>query len=289
MIQSMTGFGKANAESEKIKVQVEIKSLNSKGMDLSLRMPSAYREKELELRNDITKLLERGKVDLSINIESREADAAIKINTPLAVAYHKQLKELANAIGENDRSVLSEILKMPEVLKNEKAEVDEQEWDLIKKAVAGAVKALQNFRATEGQSIESDFNRQIQSIMDKLSQVEARDPQRIESVKTRISKNLNEYIPAEAYDKNRFEQELIYYIEKIDINEEKVRLKTHCNYFLTTMKEPAAGRKLNFIAQEIGREINTIGSKANDAEIQKLVVMMKDELEKIKEQTSNVL
>ncbi|MDP2387301.1 MAG: YicC/YloC family endoribonuclease [Bacteroidota bacterium] len=289
MIQSMTGFGKASREIGNINIQVEIKSLNSKGIDLSLRTPSVYREKEMELRSEISKILERGKIDVSINLENKTEDTPVKINTSLAKNYYDQLKTLAVSLGENEKSLLSEVLRMPDVMKNEKKELDEEEWKLVKEVLHAAIVNMQTFRKEEGQSIENDFTKQINVILERLVQIEEADPKRIENVKTRISKNLNEYIPVESIDKNRFEQELIYYIEKIDINEEKVRLKTHCNYFLTTMKEPGCGRKLNFIAQEIGREINTIGSKANDVDIQKLVVLMKDELEKIKEQTNNVL
>ncbi len=289
MIQSMTGFGKASKEIGNINIQVEIKSLNSKGIDLSLRTPSVYREKEMELRSEISKILERGKIDVSINLENKTEDTPVKINTSLAKSYYDQLKALAVSFGENEKSLLSEVLRMPDVMKNEKKELDEEEWKHVKEVLHAAIINMQTFRKEEGQSIENDFTKQINVIFNRLAQIEEADPKRIENVKSRISKNLNEYIPSESIDKNRFEQELIYYVEKIDINEEKVRLKTHCNYFLTTMKEPACGRKLNFIAQEIGREINTIGSKANDVIIQKLVVEMKDELEKIKEQTSNVL
>lgn len=289
MIQSMTGFGKASKEIGNVNIQVEIKSLNSKGIDLSLRTPSVYREKEMELRSEISKILERGKIDVSINLENKTEDTPVKINTNLAKSYYDQLKALAVSFGENEKSLLSEVLRMPDVMKNEKKELDEEEWKHVKEVLHAAIINMQTFRKEEGQSIENDFTKQINVIFDRLAQIEEADPKRIENVKSRISKNLNEYIPSESIDKNRFEQELIYYVEKIDINEEKVRLKTHCNYFLTTMKEPACGRKLNFIAQEIGREINTIGSKANDVVIQKLVVEMKDELEKIKEQTSNVL
>lgn len=289
MIQSMTGFGKASKEIGNVNIQVEIKSLNSKGIDLSLRTPSVYREKEMELRSEISKILERGKIDVSINLENKTEDTPVKINASLAKNYYDQLKSLAVSLGENEKSLLSEVLRMPDVMKNEKKELDEEEWSHVKETLHAAIKNMQTFRKEEGQSIENDFAKQINIILDRLTQIEEADPKRIENVKSRINKNLNEYIPAESVDKNRFEQELIYYIEKIDINEEKVRLKTHCNYFLTTMKEPGCGRKLNFIAQEIGREINTIGSKANDVDIQKLVVLMKDELEKIKEQTNNVL
>jgi uncharacterized protein (TIGR00255 family) len=224
-----------------------------------------------------------------VNIEGKTEESAVKINNQLALNYYNQLKELAILLKEDDRSLMGEVLKMPDVVKSERKELDEEECKMIKETIYIAIRDLQKFRAEEGRSIESDFTKQINSILEKLQQIEAFDPKRIENIKGRITKNLAEYIPAESVDKNRFEQELIYYIEKIDINEEKVRLKTHCNYFLTTMKEPASGRKLNFIAQEIGREINTIGSKANDVDIQKHVVLMKDELEKIKEQTNNVL
>ncbi len=289
MIQSMTGFGKASKEYANKNITVEVKSLNSKGLDLSLRLPSSFREKELELRSEITKILERGKVDLSINIESNVTESGLKINTDLAKQYHQQLIELSNLLNEKGANIFSEVLKMPEVMKTERREFDENEWLNVKEVINAAIEKLQGFRKDEGRSIENDFTKQIGVILQRLADIEIADPKRIENIKSRIGKNVSEYIPKEAIDKNRFEQELIYYIEKIDINEEKVRLKTHCDYFLTTMKEPAGGRKLNFIAQEIGREINTIGSKANDVTIQKLVVEMKDELEKIKEQTSNVL
>ena len=289
MIQSMTGFGKAAKEFSNKNITVEVKSLNSKGLDLSIRLPSSFREKELELRSEISKLLERGKVELSITIESNVSESGLKINTELAKHYYQEFSELSTILNEKNAAIFSEVLKMPEVLKNERREFDENEWLNVKEVVNAAIEKLQGFRKDEGKSIENDFTKQIGIIAQCLSDIELADPKRIENIKNRIEKNINEYIPKEAIDKNRFEQELIYYIEKIDINEEKVRLKTHCNYFLTTMKEPAGGRKLNFIAQEIGREINTIGSKANDVTIQKLVVEMKDELEKIKEQTNNVL
>jgi uncharacterized protein (TIGR00255 family) len=285
----MTGFGKATKEFKKRTVSVEIRSLNSKNMDLSLRLSSAYREFELELRNEITKQLEHGKVDLSVYVENKDQETPVEINFSLAKAYHKKIKALAKELKEPADDILYQILKLPEVLKSERREPDENEWKEIKSVIELAIKDLNKFRGDEGKSIEKDFALRLNNIEECLEKIKVLDKARIHNVKERIRNNITEALGKEKMDTNRFEQELIYYIEKLDINEEKVRLKTHLDYFTKTMKEPAAGRKLNFISQEIGREINTIGSKANDAEMQKLVVLMKDELEKIKEQTSNVL
>lgn len=289
MIKSMTGFGKATKEFENTTVNVEIRSLNSKGMDLSLRLSNTYREYELELRNDITRKLERGKVDLSIFVESKNQETPVEVNTELAKAYHQKLKALSVDLNEPTTDLLSHILKMPDVLKSERKEPNEDEWKEIKTVIELAVESLNKFRSDEGQSIEKDFNERLGVIVNCLDKIKELDKTRVQTIKDRIRNNITDVIGADKIDNNRFEQELIYYVEKLDINEEKVRLKTHCDYFLKTMKEPSGGRKLNFITQEIGREINTIGSKANDAEMQKLVVLMKDELEKIKEQTNNVL
>lgn len=285
----MTGFGKATKEFDNKIINIEIRSLNSKNMDLSLRISSAYREYELELRNEITKLLERGKVDLSVYVESKQQETPIEINNGLAKEYYKKIKQLSIELNEPINDIIPQILKMPDVLKSEKKEPDENEWKQIKSVIAMAVDALNKFRQDEGKSIETDFVKRLGIIESCLEKIKELDKNRISSIKERIKNNLSEAIGKDKIDNNRFEQELIYYIEKLDINEEKVRLKTHLDYFIKTMQEPAAGRKLNFIGQEIGREINTIGSKANDAEMQKLVVLMKDELEKIKEQTNNVL
>jgi uncharacterized protein (TIGR00255 family) len=285
----MTGFGKATKEFENRTVNVEIRSLNSKGMDLSFRIPSTYREFELELRSELTRLLERGKVDLSIYVENKAVETPIEINTELAKEYHKKIKQLSAELNENVSDIIAQVLKMPDVLKSERKEPDENEWKEIKSVITIAVEALNKFRAEEGKSIEKDFSERLRLIKDCLDKIIDLDKSRLNAIKERIKTNLSEVIGADKIDSNRFEQELIYYIEKLDINEEKVRLNTHLEYFLKTMVEPSGGRKLNFIAQEIGREINTIGSKANHAEMQKLVVLMKDELEKIKEQTNNVL
>ena len=289
MIKSMTGFGKASQELSDKTINIEIRSLNSKSADISLRLSSGLRNYELELRNEISKQLERGKIDLSIFIESKKAEMPVEINVELAKAYHKQLKNLALELNEPIANALQQVLKFPDVLKNERKETDENEWKLIKHCLNSALEELNNFRDIEGLSLKKDFEIRISKINTCLEEIKTLDLIRIYAIKNRIRNNIEEVIGKSNLDENRFEQELIYYIEKLDINEEKVRLKTHLDYFIETCNEKSAGRKLNFISQEIGREINTIGSKANDAQIQKLVVLMKDELEKIKEQANNVL
>ena len=289
MIKSMTGFGKASQELSDKTINIEIRSLNSKSADISLRLSSGLRNYELELRNEISKQLERGKIDLSVFIESKKAEMPVEINVELAKAYHKQLKNLALELNEPIANVLQQVLKFPDVLKNERKETDENEWKLIKHCLNSALDELNNFRDIEGLSLKKDFEIRISKINTCLEEIKTLDLIRINTIKNRIKNNIEEVIGKSNLDENRFEQELIYYIEKLDINEEKVRLKTHLDYFIETCNEKSAGRKLNFISQEIGREINTIGSKANDAQIQKLVVLMKDELEKIKEQANNVL
>lgn len=289
MIKSMTGFGKASKELSDKTINIEIRSLNSKSADISLRLSSGLRNYELELRNEISKQLERGKIDLSIFIESKKAEIPVEINIELAKAYHKQLKNLALELNEPIANALQQVLKFPDVLKNERKETDENEWKLIKHCLNSALDELNNFRDIEGLSLKKDFEIRISKINTCLEEIKTLDLIRINAIKNRIKNNIEDVIGKSNLDENRFEQELIYYIEKLDINEEKVRLKTHLDYFIETCNEKSAGRKLNFISQEIGREINTIGSKANDAQIQKLVVLMKDELEKIKEQANNVL
>lgn len=289
MIKSMTGFGKATLELADKTINVEIRSLNSKGADISLRLSSGLRNYELELRNDLSKQLERGKIDVSIFIESNKAETPVEINMDLAKAYYEQLKQLGAALNEPVTDSIPQILKFPDVLKNERKEADENEWSDIKKCIKQAIDQLNNFREVEGRSLQKDFDTRLDKIESCLEEIKKLDTTRVTAIKERIRTNLYDVIGKDKIDENRFEQELIYYIEKLDINEEKVRLKTHLDYFKETCREASAGRKLNFISQEIGREINTIGSKANDAGIQKLVVLMKDELEKIKEQSNNVL
>lgn len=289
MIKSMTGFGKASIETGDKTITAEIRSLNSKSADISLRLPGALRNYELELRNELSRMLERGKIDLSLSIESKKAEAPVEINLPLARAYYEQMKTLAKELGEPMTDAVQQVMKFPDVLKSERKETDEKEWEQIKACINKAVDQLNKFRETEGLSLISDFKTRLKKIDSALEEIKLLDVQRIQAIKDRIKNNLADVIGKDKIDQNRFEQELIYYIEKLDINEEKVRLKTHLDYFIETCNEPSPGRKLNFISQEIGREINTIGSKANDAQMQKLVVQMKDELEKIKEQSSNVL
>jgi uncharacterized protein (TIGR00255 family) len=285
----MTGFGKASIETGEKTITAEIRSLNSKSADINLRMPGSLRNYELELRNELSRLLERGKIDLSLSIESKKAEAPVEINLPLALAYYQQMKKLAEELGEPISDAVQQVMKFPDVLKSERRETDEKEWEQIRACITKAVEQLNKFRETEGQSLITDFETRLKKIDAALEEIKLLDVQRLQGIKDRIKNNLAEVIGKEKIDQNRFEQELIYYIEKLDINEEKVRLKTHLDYFMETCKEASPGRKLNFISQEIGREINTIGSKANDAQMQKLVVQMKDELEKIKEQSSNVL
>ena len=287
----MTGFGKATCEIKNQKLTVEIKSLNSKQFDLSSRIPNDYREKELEIRNILANKLIRGKVDISIYTEVSNADAAAaEINTDVVKAYYKQLNELAAELGiVTGPELLSTILRLPDAMKTNRNELDENDWALILKTIEDAADQLVAFRQQEGKALANDIATRIYTIQNLLSQVPQYERPRIDRIKERIKGDLEEFIKLENINRDRLEQEMIFYIEKLDINEEKVRLANHCKYFLDTMNAEGAGRQLGFIAQEMGREINTLGSKANDSEMQKLVVGMKDELEKIKEQSLNVL
>lgn len=285
----MTGFGKAEGTVKNKRVSVEIRSLNSKGLDLNTRMPGVYREKELALRNLLSEKLERGKVDFFINVESSEGIKGTLINKTVVKQYHAQLKAIAKELKEEQDDFMEIIMRLPDVMKSEREEFDEAEWKPISKLVDVAVKKLDVFRAKEGASLQADLRMRIDLITKALAKVEENDNERIAAIREKIRKGIEELVAKDKVDNNRFEQELIYYIEKLDITEEKVRLKTHLEFFLKTMSENSSGKKLGFISQEIGREINTIGSKANDASIQKIVVLMKDELEKIKEQLNNVL
>ena len=288
-MRSMTGFGKSVCELPQKKITIEIRSLNSKQLDLNIRMPSLYRDKEPEIRSELSKFAERGKVDCTIFAEGTSDSGLATINHTLARAYYKELKTISQEIGEERKDFLSLIVKMPDVMKQDKIELDEDEWKTISGCLKIAMDAFGKFRDDEGKVLEGELTARIGNIHMKLDEVAKLDPSRAIAVRERLQKNLQEMAGAENVDKNRFEQELIYYLEKLDITEEKLRLQTHLDYFIQTMKEQGAGRKLGFIAQEIGREINTIGSKANDAGIQMIVVQMKDELEKIKEQLLNVL
>jgi len=282
----MTGFGKATLQLPTKKITVEIKSLNSKGLDLSVRMPSVYREMELGLRNEISLALERGKIDFSIYIESTAEQSSTKVNVPIVKAYMAQLREV---YGDADETELMKMaVRMPDTMKIEREEIDENDWLEIQKVIKEAISNILNFRQAEGVSLENEFQLRIGNIRRYMNEALALDPERVQAIKDRLQTAIAEL--KVNVDENRFEQELIYYLEKLDITEEKVRLTNHLNYFLETINgKEANGRKLGFITQEMGREINTMGSKSNHAQMQKLVVMMKDELEKIKEQVLNVL
>jgi len=291
MVKSMTGYGKAIAETKQKKVTIEIKSLNSKQLDLSTKLPWLYKEKEPEIRNMISQKLDRGKIDFAIYIDMLDEEIATVINKSVVKNYYNQFKDIASELKINlDDQIFSAIMKLPDTLKTDKQELSYEEWDRVKKQIAESINMLDLYRTEEGNSILLDFKKCIDKILSLLKSVETFEGERITRVREKFQTILAENPGTENIDKNRFEQEIIFYIEKYDINEEKVRLKTHCDYFLETLNTPSPnGKVLSFIAQEMGREINTLGSKANDASIQKLVVMMKDELEKIKEQTLNVL
>lgn len=291
MIQSMTGYGKATITLVDKKINVEIKSLNSKALDLSTRIAPAYREKEMEIRNEIAKSLERGKVDFSLWIDKSDADVVTPINAAVVEGYYRQIRQLSDALEipmPNDWFKI--LLRMPDVMsKMETQELSEEEWAEAHKAVQEAIQHLVDFRKQEGSALEKKFREKIANIRSLLESVSPHEAERIEKIKTRIMDALEKTASVD-FDKNRLEQELIYYIEKLDINEEKQRLANHLTYFINTMEEGSGqGKKLGFIAQEMGREINTLGSKSNNAEMQKIVVQMKDELEQIKEQVLNVM
>ena len=287
----MTGFGKATCELKNKKLTIEIKSLNSKQLDAYSRIPGFYREKDIEVRNLISKTLVRGKIDFSMYAEVTGAESKSIVNTELVKSYFNQLSSLSDELGINSKNdLLSVIMKLPDTLKTEREELDEDEWKIVVVSINEALADLVTFRKQEGVALEKDIQERINNIIKRLKDIEPLEKVRIENVKERLRNNLNELSEKEEYDKNRFEQELIFYLEKLDITEEKVRLAHHCEYFLKTMQlDEPMGKKLGFITQEIGREINTLGSKANHSEMQKLVIAMKDELEKVKEQVLNVL
>jgi uncharacterized protein (TIGR00255 family) len=291
MIKSMTGYGKAMAETPQKKITIEIKSLNSKQLDLITKLPWLYKEKEPEIRNLISQKLDRGKIELTVYFDILEDEGVPMFNKSLIKNYFSQLKEIADELSISiDDQILPMIMKLPDALKTEKPELPEKEWELVRGKILESLMVLDLYRTEEGKSIESDMKRSISKILSYLNSIETYEPGRISKVKEKLISILEENTGSENVDKNRFEQELIFYLEKYDINEEKVRLRKHCEYFLETINTNSPnGKILSFITQEIGREINTIGSKANDVSIQKLVVMMKDELEKIKEQTNNIL
>jgi uncharacterized protein (TIGR00255 family) len=282
----MTGFGKATLQLPTKKITIEVKSLNSKGLDLNVRMPSLYREMELGLRNQIALKLERGKVDFSIFIETTAEQTSTKVNVPIVLAYINQLREVYAHADETE--LMKMAVRMPDTMKVERDEIDENDWVQIQTVTEEALQNILTFRRDEGMSLEKEFQLRIGNIRQYMSDALELDPERVQAIKDRLQTAISEL--KVNVDENRFEQELIYYLEKLDITEEKVRLTNHLDYFLETINGTEAnGRKLGFITQEMGREINTMGSKSNHAQMQKLVVQMKDELEKIKEQVLNVL
>ena len=286
----MTGFGKTTCEVRNKKITIEIKSLNSKQLDLFSRLPNVYKEKDLELRNVIAQKLERGKIEFSIYSENLGCDSSSQMNFPIIESYYKQIEEMSVRLGvEPPKDWFSILLRLPESMKMEVQELEEEEWGVIREAFDKAVDLLNEYRIKEGESLRSVFVEKLSNIRELLNQVEPYEKERVEKIKQRIQEHLSS-IKEVDYDKNRFEQEMLYYIEKLDVNEEKNRLRQHLNYFEETMDMPgASGKKMGFIAQEIGREINTLGSKSNHSEMQRIVVNMKDELEQIKEQVLNVL
>ncbi len=291
MIKSMTGYGKAEFETGNKKITLELKSLNSKQLDINSRLPILYREKDLTIRKEISEKLVRGKIDFSLYIENLGTESNSAINESIVTAYFNQLSKIQSNLGlPVTEQIMQNVMRLPDTVKTVYEELDEQEWKGIFVKVQEVICLLDQFRVQEGMALDRDIRSNIADIQQLLAQVDPFESLRIEAIKSRIMDGLNELNLNGSLDKNRFEQELIYYLEKLDINEEKVRLTNHCRYFLETMDSTGdVGKKLGFIAQEIGREINTIGSKANESNIQRIVVQMKDALERIKEQLLNVL
>ena len=287
----MTGYGKAIAELPQKKITIEIKSLNSKQLDLNTKLPWLYKEKEPDIRNLISQRLDRGKIDFSIYCDMLDDEVVTVINKSAVRNYYNQFKEIAEELKINlDDQIFTAIMKLPDTLKTEKPEMPAAEWEIVRNQIIESISMIDLYRIEEGNSIMTDLKKCIGKILSLLETIKTFEAGRIKKIREKLMTLLEENMGTDKVDQNRFEQEIIFYLEKYDINEEKVRLKTHCDYFIESINTPSPnGKILNFIAQEIGREINTIGSKANDASIQKLVVMMKDELEKIKEQTLNVL
>jgi uncharacterized protein (TIGR00255 family) len=291
MIKSMTGFGKAEFEVNNKKITLELKSLNSKQLDINTRLPSAYREKEIEIRKELAEKLVRGKIDMTLYVENHGSESNSKINEPILISYFRHLKKINESLGlETDQGLMQAALRLPDVVKSEYDTFDEEEWQVIHDHLKKAIAEIDEFRAKEGNALEIDVIANTQTIISLLQQIAPHESQRMEVIKNRLTESLGKMNLNGNLDENRFEQELIYYLDKMDMNEEKVRLENHCSFFLETLAhEELNGKKLGFITQEMGREINTLGSKAYESNIQRLVVQMKDHLERIKEQLLNVL
>lgn len=287
----MTGYGRSNGTFGEKSIAVEIRALNAKVTDLKMRLPADYKEKEMELRKLVTDHAERGKIDLLVDVQNADGATAVSLNEGLFRGYHRELSRLCNELGLNQGDIVQAILRIPNVVSSPSGEVDEEEWKTICETVTQALNNFKEFRKKEGKALETDLREKLQTILDLLEAVKPFEQERFVRMRERMRNFMEEFWGRENLDTNRFEQEILYYLEKMDMSEEKVRLAQHCNYFLEHLNnhQETVGRSLNFIAQEMGREINTLGAKAYDAEIQRLVVRMKDELEKIKEQLANVL
>lgn len=291
MLKSMTGFGKSSIVLDGRTITFEIRSLNSKQIDMNLRLPSLLRDLEPEIRGLVTRVAERGKIDINATVDISGSEQPATINRPLAIAFYRELQSLAAELQAPEQDLFSIVMKMPEITKNTREELSSGDKALLLEGITEALQLFDEFRKHEGELLEKDFSERIGKILDGLDLVGPHEQQRNSQMREKLRNSLDSFVENNSFDANRFEQEIIYYLEKLDITEEKVRLKKHCDYFLHTLKadDGANGRKLSFISQEIGREINTLGSKASDANIQKIVVEMKDELEKIKEQLANIL
>jgi uncharacterized protein (TIGR00255 family) len=291
MIKSMTGFGKAEFEVNNKKITLELKTLNSKQVDINARIPSVYREKEIEIRKELADKLVRGKIDLTIYVENHGSESNSKINESILTGYYDQIKSINEKLGlETNQGILEALLRLPDVVKTDYESFDEVEWLVIVDHLRKAIAEIDEFRIREGKALETDVVANTKAIRELLKQIDPYESQRLEIIKNRLTESLGKLNLNGNVDENRFEQELIYYLEKMDMNEEKVRLDNHCDFFLETIALPdSSGKKLAFIVQEMGREINTLGSKAYESNIQRMVVQMKDHLERIKEQLLNVL
>ncbi len=289
MLLSMTGYGRATQNFQDKTITVEIRSLNSKFTDIRLKIPQNYRDREAEIRRIVSEKAERGKMEFSLDVKSMRGDEEYSLNLPLFRKYYEELKKLSEELDMPDGDFMQAILKMPNVVAPEENYLDDEEWKFVLQTIDEALEKFMSFRLTEGKAMEDDLQQRIKTIQDLLSQLDPFEAERITKLRQRLYQNLEEYLGKDKIDENRFEQEILFYLEKIDVNEEKVRLGQHCIYFLEELKKKntSKGRKLSFISQEIGREINTLGAKAYSSDIQRLVVNMKDELEKIKEQIAN--
>lgn len=290
MIKSMTGYGRSEGVVGNKKFTIEVRSLNSKQLDLNLRMPSIYKEKEMDLRKFLSKQLTRGKIDVSIFYESQGTEKKVSINKSLMESYFEDFKEVGEKFGQENIDYLSLMIRIPEILKTEREDLDEEEWKAVFDMIQSAVERLNKYRAEEGEDVQTEFSQRINKILELRDSLEGPLKSRMDGVKSRINNNLNEFIDRSKIDQNRFEQELIYYLERLDVSEEQQRLLSNCEHFIEVLNsKESSGKKLGFVCQEIGREVNTLGSKANNSDIQQIVVEMKNELEKIKEQVLNIL